>query len=946
MNSVYRYVLNSVINTILRWVVGHSWQAYFATPIVTASVVFLYRAFRRTRRSIYTWLFDKCLFRYDVLDELRREFTTMPMASGITVHGHSHAEAARMRTEVSTWCDALATILGFKAFYHQMAVSDQRDDRQGDRYYHWPSDLRMRPRYTEANERNMRVLIDVDYYVDMRSLLLDPMSTILYTMAPIHACHTGEGGHMWTWTQDNELQTFVSGGARYTHSLWDYGTDMLTLRDSFFSLTHRVVVYNVERRQCGDHHAMVLLVPSVSAKGIIPWLLSLFLVASTFGYLKPVFRGFVRLLVHKSDGAQMSTGVVGGFSSITIPIVQDESIMLLARHKPKINEFDLRTRISDHSLHPQIAPLLAYTLEVGGANYAHVYNVENSVIAIHTGSYDWQARPFMTPFMPGFLDNSYIHVRGYDTDRACIQGRLEKFKANRNVKMTVKLMKYFQEFVKFLPKHLIPFPVEDIEAVQNRPSQRANIAVALCQGLYNVVTRLKAFCKAESFTGPKPPRNITTINPQDKLSYSQCCHAMADAMKKFSGGFPWYSPGMTPRNIAFRVADICVSSFNHVVMSDYHRWDGNLSQVLRVFERMVIGHMFGCHAHQVLALHGRQYGQQGVTSNGFLYDGDSSRCSGSPETAVLNTIDNAVIAYIALRMTYPDLDKALVMQRLGLYCGDDGITPDVNPNRFKAAAKWVGQQLEAEPIPRGQSGVKFLARYYSPEVWYGCPDSMCDVPRQLAKFHLSHHLPSNVTPLMKLVEKCRSYYLMDHYTPIIGQIATGVLCNAIDDGEEFDPIDDPYGLRSWMSMVDVEDQYPQSVSPWMADLVDQLLPGVDWLSLDEWCISPRLDEVPNLIATRAHADVVLVNPLPDIQPTVVPEQHERAITLNVAPDSAVTTVAQATVKTESKLPPTGNGGRGKPPTRYRWASGRPNPQQSTHGRAYAPRLRGRGRGAR
>jgi hypothetical protein len=129
---------------------------------------------------------------------------------------------------------------------------------------------------------------------------------------------------------------------------------------------------------------------------------------------------------------------------------------------------------------------------------------------------------------------------------------------------------------------------------------------------------------------------------------------------------------------------------------------------------------------------------------------------------------------------------------------------------------------------RGESGVNFLARIYSPDVWFGDVDSVCDIARQLAKLHLTTATPA--TAAEKATEKAISFYLTDANTPVIGDWARRLVKFV---GVDINPLEDPLGLRSWNSLTVFDNQYPNSkqVRPWAYDLIEEQMPGFD---VGEW----------------------------------------------------------------------------------------------------------------
>jgi len=200
---------------------------------------------------------------------------------------------------------------------------------------------------------------------------------------------------------------------------------------------------------------------------------------------------------------------------------------------------------------------------------------------------------------------------------------------------------------------------------------------------------------------------------------------------------------------------------------------------------------------------------------------------------VFNGILNCFINFLAFRMMKDDggvfftADEA--WDRLGIYGGDDGLTADLCPRVAEKAASVMGQKLKLEVVPRGHLGVQFLARRYGPDVWFGDSNSCCDILRQLSKFHLTVHLPSNITWEEKLADKAYSFYLTDRNTPIIGDFVRKVLTLYPLKSEDFRNLSDRWGI-----VTDEEIQYQNRRADWMQDLVVQQMATFDQRTFQEW----------------------------------------------------------------------------------------------------------------
>jgi len=233
-------------------------------------------------------------------------------------------------------------------------------------------------------------------------------------------------------------------------------------------------------------------------------------------------------------------------------------------------------------------------------------------------------------------------------------------------------------------------------------------------------------------------------------------------------------------------------------------------------------------------LHRSQFNMQAFLEEVSYYL-EFARASGSPETASFNGMDNAFVAYYHFRLNRsdgtPGLKPLNAWTSLGIYGGDDGLTADVDPNNYSRAAKSVGHELTVELIQRGEFGVSFLARMYSPEVWEGCMDSCCDLPRQLGKFHATVNLPQSVTPTRKFLEKCFSYWLTDENTPIIGELVEKARL-LLNSEFEHDPRLRP--MASWGSQFPKGVQYPNNPGDWMMAYAVSVLPDMNYNAFKDW----------------------------------------------------------------------------------------------------------------
>jgi hypothetical protein len=149
------------------------------------------------------------------------------------------------------------------------------------------------------------------------------------------------------------------------------------------------------------------------------------------------------------------------------------------------------------------------------------------------------------------------------------------------------------------------------------------------------------------------------------------------------------------------------------------------------------------------------------------YDLGTARASGSPETSVFNTLDNALVMYIAARES--GYDKLQSWDRLGIIGGDDSVVAGIPVDAIERVCNAV--QLDVKCLLRtpGQS-VSFFARHY-PLAFEGHPGSACDIMRSLSKMQATtQHYKAVHQPMQVLHERIVAFYVTDYHTPVIHEI--------------------------------------------------------------------------------------------------------------------------------------------------------------------------------
>nr|APG76470.1 hypothetical protein [Hubei noda-like virus 3] len=777
--------------------------------------------------------------------ELRSVFSETVVAPVHPVQNHTHGLSAANRSTAVELMHRIALDCGYDPVSIQGSASDERKGREMTRHYRWGKDLLIEPVSRDKRENDLLVMVDVDYHLDMVSHLAHHFRPILmHTLQPSAVCKDA-GEYKYHFLADNKIHYFVAGGGEYKHLLWNWSGDSVSVTRYFLGIPITYSVFSIERRKIDDDHQVVLLAPVRKFTGVFAtWLARRRVLSRQLERLKVVDRGFARLLVNTSSGMVMHTGVVGGWASAQCSASVDTVLASAFRTGRKsMTLAAVRSKMegstNDRKLSSNAEMLYEYHL-AGPGNVHRVDVLEGTVRRFQwvdtSGDYDREAKVGMVAFMQPLIDLGWVPDSCYNNDKRAAEARVlaladakrKKRKPKKDGKTDFDGISRFDstcmdEFIQLLlmgEKHFLsPCSVADVYEKQDRPTQRRILDRAQHENSNSIAAN---FGKKEAYGKPTDPRMITTINPKDKLEYSQFIYPLADMLKKHD----WYAFGKSPAETAQRVADICQSAEFNAGITDFSRMDGNVDSRARTLEKRLMARAFKYEfIPKLLALMRKQYNLRGVTKFGFKYETGWARSSGSAETSAFNTILNAFIAYLGYRKTM-DINKAWEM--LGIYGGDDGLSKDMVVDHMSSAAARMGQTLTCEVVERSAFGISFLSRHYGPNVWTGDTNSCCDILRQLSKFHLTVQLPSNISPAQKLLEKSYAFSLTDTNTPIIGEFVT----RALDLWPKRLTFDN--ALNIWGIEENKSRQYPNTYQSWMDDLVTKQLPNFHRDNFSSW----------------------------------------------------------------------------------------------------------------
>jgi hypothetical protein len=807
---------------------------------------------------------------------LRRTFESTSLSACSPSRNHTHGSAAATRRIATDHAVTVSTSLGLTPYFYQMSRSDQSSGYQGSREWFWAKDCGTVIEDFSVTGREVLVLIDVDYYVDMPCFMAEHvMPYYIHTLVPEAAAAICDD-FQFTFLDDGNVKFDVSGGGHYVHPLWDYSRDVVVVSNAFrwagYSmetlrnyLWPSAGVYTLEKRRISKHRSSVLASPLASWSG--PWaLLTGFLDGSDLKRLDVRTKNlegqyaFARVHVSDENGFHVSTASLDSYAVATIKADVDSLIRdSCGTRSTSVSVASVQGFVQDRD-----AAVVLANFYKNSPGYTVPSRTVTSPLRVFrfAPNIDLGGKAALDCFMPCFIDAAYAPLRNLAAERQAIIGRVINTQ-KEPPSVTTELRTYMRDFVSEF-RHadepcLIPVDIDEVYERQPRPTQRKILDEG--SGLVGVFQKIKTFIKAEAYGKVTDPRIISTVPADKKLLYSRYAYSMADFVTSNPERFPWYAFGKTPVEIAELVSSVCMRGNKHVDLTDAARLDGTVNIITRELEQMLAAQLFAPdHLVEFLELHSSTYLQDAT----FDYDALTGLCvkyltrfirlSGEALTAFFNTIWTAFCAYVALRRHitgFGTVAHRKAWASLGGYGGDDGITGSLPTACWTWACEALGIDIELDRVNLTQGRVSFLSRIYSPDVWTGSLNSVCDVPRILSKLHTTPVLPDPLSGAGKLLCKIVGLAMTDIETPVIGEICkvvmrladrereavkevrlkTGVEILSKSQMYELGPLV-RHGYVSWWAQYSSNVQYPNEYEPWMDDYIREV--GIDVIRFRDW----------------------------------------------------------------------------------------------------------------
>jgi hypothetical protein len=759
---------------------------------------------------------------------------------------HSHPEQQAIRERARRFARDFALVASSTLFYVQPSASESK--HPGVSYVHWPSDLPSKTKDTTYHKGQIEYYCDSDYY-DVTlpySLATRPRPRLFYTFAPdAVAKDSTTGGTYYTFDETGKIEVSVPGGAKYSHYLWNFGSDHVKANIGCYT-----TVYTVERRRISPTHQLIYLEPVSHHSHLGTFANWYYSSVPTFQRFNPVvlatkdgsiYDAYLFTEVSTSNGLHYSLGTPRCYHSVEVSAKDYSTLrtIALANEKP-LSLGTIRSHLQQKDEHTAAflwaflkaghsAPFVdkLHTVDYKGMCVFDVASMADPSAKSPGDPGDFtpldEQKPINIPYMQSLVP-TYSPLKSFHCDRAAIQGRLERIKKSSTA--TRAIMTQFDSFIKMMKidKRLVPYTIDEVRAKQPRPTQQHILDDAELTGPFER-KGVKSFVKAEIYVKVTDPRNITTYPPRTKLEYSQLMYPISDWVKEQN--WPFYAFYKTPIEIARSINDRFKHS-NRFIEIDAERQDGHINVVARVFELKLLQAFYGPeYADEIARVHAETYDLQGTSKFKYRYEQGMTRGSGSPDTSIFNTLFMIALYYIVFRWLGCTPVQAWQCLMDFLTGGGDDALIGFNDadddhvaqflQKMNEVADALGQVLVAN-VKTDEEPVSFFARYYFPR--YGM-DSCCDIKRALGRLSSSSDPIAIEYPLVKLTEKLSSLYMTDRNTPFISDI----IDTAMDLGLEIEPSK----ASSWWAVYDENVQFPNEHVPWMDTLADNQ--GLDRFTL-------------------------------------------------------------------------------------------------------------------
>jgi len=610
------------------------------------------------------------------------DFTFVPK----TIKGHTHGEAASLRTDLVNTIRECIARAGWRMYDPSKSAAKRDAAAVGRRHVYTVQDVAC-AQFTIHNKLDTDVvtLNDTDYHLESLSeFSRNPM--VLTSFIP--TALSGEGVDSAYYYEDPEtVVEVINGGAKYRSKLWDFSGDIVIIPGAHgLSFT----IHNVHVHHVTAHKVVVFLAPSATIF-LPPWVYS-----GVCKYFMGVDVGIEKYLLKRRDNVSFlnPTTLVGKFGDVMHPyfsvkrvdaVAPDSAVNISEKLFHNLEHMSLNKNCTAGTIAHNLAIMQSKTSPEDVGVLAQLFS--NGVTSLGLNIiYTSDKRPVPIdesklqgkPGCPPIIDQKPTVVHRDD-------GAAEDYVKNRllpnqnQVEPYAPDIKIFtSEFIGFVvPKakrgRTAPVDIEKVLAEQNRPAQVLRNEEAILNPLGGSSKTVKPFPKAETVAKVGSVRYVNNVEPAHAIKSAILDRTIKVILQEHS----WWLIGKNPTEVA-KVVQRFVTSLQSKEMefieTDFSKLDERISRYLReeVFEPIAYA-ILNRNMHDFVkdVLEGDKECTAkiaGQTIN-LLY----KNLSGSGLTTSINTIVNAWFWYTTLRRSGFPPEGAWSM--LGMYYGDDGVTP-------------------------------------------------------------------------------------------------------------------------------------------------------------------------------------------------------------------------------------------------------------------------------
>jgi len=753
----------------------------FLTALLARKVTYsLFQAFKFDVRQKYVNVFSLLINRYLVTrlspngkgSSHAIEFEpTNPKE--VLARNHTHRNLAAFRNAASINLTRYAKQQN-KPRYD--VSTSRRENCPGNHSYYDIKDLLLEPRNNAIPENAIITFVDCDYYhQDLNAYAGHDLA--FYTFTPQKLAGFNKDSY-YSFDSTNTLTMRVKGGAKYTHKIWDFDRDVITLQRKL-----KTYVYRVDRIPYGENHHMVFLTlktvvfnPCEILHRVMGWTsqqLNRSTVEETKSFLyRVVFKPAPTLQIMQKGSGYCIEIPTETFCSLRskyfvtkkLDLGEIKSQWQAANGK----NLDFRNSVFQTLQNVIVSGELADAkLLDKHINFSNCTQEERPSYGMTESDLSENSTMAMQDIMEPVIPNANTNF--LNNEAAEITAHEKRVASNRN---TTEFTSECKAFAAEFKQHLIgdrkgcPHGYTETLSKQTRPAQKARN-----QRIQNILVqpdRKEIFLKAEAMgidsdkTNIKAPRVIVTYKPTQCLDLSAYTYSFKNHIMKRTH---WYASCWEPKRIETELTKFLMRNTDYTIAeTDQSKFDAHISEACRDFEKDIYATYFSAYPEfSEIYEKDRSQGVNGKTN--LKYKTGSERHSGSALTTDGNGIINAFISYVSHRMNGESKNKAWKL--LGPKSGDDSLDYG-NISIFEKGAAILGFSITGKEIKDRNHSVSFLGRNYI--LGPGGINSICDVPRMLAKLHLVAN--KNVTKLEGFGNKVYGYETTDPNTPIISNLAS------------------------------------------------------------------------------------------------------------------------------------------------------------------------------